>query len=180
MIRFFANGDTDVGYKAKASFLTVDQSNDPELKPRVGCGGLVESVGGAITMMNMVEDSNESSSEVLFDCIWIIRPPQGYMHVKSHISIRVDTFEKMSSSSTIDIIGGSTSDRPILAQLISSPSKSIASRNLVVPITTGFYVRLRGAFNEESRLAIVYTTFSYSSKFHSQSPSPPASPFSLM
>lgn len=116
-------------------------------------------------MMNMVEDSNESSSEVLFDCIWIIRPPQGYVHMKSHISLRVDTFDKMSGPSTIDIIGGSTSDRPILEHLASSPSKSVASRNLVVPITTGFYVRLKGAFNEESRLAIVYTTFSYSSKF---------------
>jgi hypothetical protein len=53
MMRFYANGGSDIGYRAKASFLSVEQSKNPELKARIGCGGLVESVGGAITMMNV-------------------------------------------------------------------------------------------------------------------------------
>lgn len=45
MIRFHANGGSDLGYKAKFSFLTVEQAKEPEMKVRSGCGGLVESVG---------------------------------------------------------------------------------------------------------------------------------------
>lgn len=166
MIRFYANGASDSGYKAKASFLSMEQSNNPELKARIGCGGLVESVGGAITMMNMVSPSTNGSMEESdnFDCIWIVRPPQGYMQMKTHISLRVETFEKMAAPSDITILQGSTSDRPILETLESSTKNSISSRNLVVPITSGFYVRLRGSFNSASRLAIVYTAFSYTSK----------------
>lgn len=166
MIRFYANGGSDAGYRAKVSFLTIEQSKDPEMKARVGCGGLVESVGGAITMMDMVNSNiNETNSEVVFDCIWIIRPPQGYLQLKTHISLKVETFEKMASKSEITIVQGSTSDRPVLENIESSSINSVSSRNLVVPITSGFYVRLRGKFNDESRLAIVYTAFSYSSKF---------------
>lgn len=165
MVRFFANGGTDAGYRAKVSFLTVEQSKEPELKARIGCGGLVETVGGAITMMNMVTaDVNETDPEAIFDCIWIVRPSQGYMHMKTHISLKVETFEKMASKSEISIVQGTTSDHPELERIESSPLTSVSSRNLVVPITAGFYVRLRGKFNAESRLAIVYTAFSYSSK----------------
>lgn len=165
MIRFFANGGSDVGYRAKVSFLTIEQSKDPELKARVGCGGLVESVGGAITMMNMVGSNiNDTSPEAIFDCIWIIRPPQGYMHLKTHISLKVETFDKMASTSEIRILQGTTSNRPELEKIESSSTSLISSRNLVVPITSGFYVRLRGRFNSESRIAIVYTAFSYASE----------------
>jgi len=171
MIRFYANGGSDHGYKAKLSFVTNEQSRDPELKARIGCGGLVETVGGAITMMNMVEANlNETSPEVLYDCIWIIRPPPGYRHMKTHISLKLETFDKMAGASEVIIVQGITSDRPILEKIESSSLTSMSSRNLVVPISSGFYVRLRGKFNVDSRLAIVYTAFSYSRKSVSFSP----------
>lgn len=167
MIRFYANGGSEVGYRADVSILTSAQAKDPELKTRIGCGGLVESVGGAITMMNMVNpNDNETEAEVSFDCIWIVRPPQGYQHMKTHISLKVESFDKMASRSEITILQGTTSDRHVLETLKSSKTKSVSSRNLVVPITSGFYVRLKGKFNADSRLAIVYTAFSYSSKCH--------------
>lgn len=165
LVRFYANGGTDAGYRAKVSFLTVEQAKQPELKARIGCGGLVETVGGAITMMNMVSPS-DNETDAVFDCIWIVRPSQGYMHMKTHISLKVETFEKMASKSEIIIVQGITTDRPELERIESSPTNSVSSRNLVVPITAGFYVRLRGKFNADSRLAIVYTAFSYSSKSH--------------
>ena len=165
MVRFYSNGGSDIGYKAKASFLSIEDSKSPELKARVGCGGLVDSIGGAITMMNMIDNSvNETNSEMLYDCIWIVRPTIGYTFQKTHISLKVETFEKMASKSEIIILQGITSDRSVLESLKSSSMKSVSSRNLVVPITSGFYVRLRGKFNSDSRLAIVYTAFSYSSK----------------
>ena len=165
MVRFYANGGSDVGYRANVSYINLEQSKDPELRARIGCGGLVESVGGAITMMNMINpNDNDTNVEVTFDCIWIVRPPQGYRHMKTHISLKVEAFEKMASMSEITILQGTTSDRPVLENLFSSSSTSVSSRNLVVPITSGYYVRLRGKFNVESRLAIVYTAFSYSSE----------------
>ncbi|CRL03322.1 CLUMA_CG016193, isoform A [Clunio marinus] len=163
MVKFSANDDTDIGYRAKATFLTVEESSNSNLKVQIGCGGLVESVGGAITMMNMVSKNvNESDNQNNFDCIWLVRPPQGYMRIKTHISLKVEVFEKMAGKSEIIIIEGMTSNRPILEQLESSTETSVSSRNLVLPISSGFYIRLRGKFNSESRLAIVYTAFSYS------------------
>lgn len=185
MIRFDANGGSDVGYRARASFITIEQSRDPEFKPKTGCGGMVssallgrkikfnpntpqvESIGGAITMMNMVPANiNDTDDESLFDCIWIIRPLQGFMHLKTHLSLKVETFEKMAAKSEIVIIQGTTSNRAVLEGIESSSSSSKSSRNLVVPISSGLYVRLRGRFNRESRLAIVYTAFSYSSELN--------------
>lgn len=166
MVRFYANGATDAGYRGQVSFLTIEQAKQPELKARIGCGGLVETIGGAITMMDMVSSNiNDTESEAIFDCIWIIRPSPSYMHMKTHISLKVETFEKMASKSEITISEGITSNRPQLEHIESSPSQSMTSRNLVVPVTSGFYVRFRGKFNAESRLAIVYTAFSYSSKY---------------
>lgn len=165
MVRFYSNGGSDIGYKALASFLSLEQSKNSELKARVGCGGLVESIGGAITMMKMVDpNGNDTDTEILYDCIWLVRPTQGYSFQKTHISLKVETFEKMASKSEITILQGTTSDQPILETIESSSIRSASSRNLVVPITSGFYVRLRGKFNTDSRLAIVYTAFSYTSK----------------
>lgn len=161
MIRFHANGGSDAGYKAKITFLTDGQASDADMKPRTGCGGAVDSVGGAITMMDMVDESSKDADE-LYDCIWIVRPPDGYMHMKTHVSLRVETFEQMASKSEIVILQGTTSDRPVLERLESSPTNSVSTRTLVAPITSGFYVRFRGKFNSKSRLTIVYTAFSYS------------------
>ena len=122
--------------------------------------------------MNMVEPSvngtlegDGDEEEVAYDCIWIIRPPPGYMHLKTHISLRVETFEKMASKSEITILQGTTSDRPLMERVVSSLNVDVQSRDVVVPITSGFYVRLRGKFNSESRIAIVYTAFNFGSKF---------------
>lgn len=161
-IRFYANGGSDIGYKADVSALMEKDISNADLRAKTGCGGMVDSVGGAITMMHMMVDQSSKAGE-LFDCIWIIRPAVGYL-MKTHVSLKVETFDKMASKSEIIILQGTTSDRPVLERLESSNLKSVSSRSLVVPITSGFYVRFRGKFNYESRLAIVFTAFSYSSE----------------
>lgn len=166
-IRFNANGGTDLGYKAKVLFLSaLDISEYSTAK--TNCGGLVDTIGGVITMMNMSgKDFNESSS-VLYDCIWIVKPPEAYLQIKSHVSIKVENFEKMASESEIKIHQGITSDKAIIEHLKSSPDSSVSSRNFIAPLSAGFYVRLRGRFNPQSRLAIVYAAFSYSSEIFIQ------------
>lgn len=56
------------------------------------CGGYVENLGGAITMMNMVERGGPVK---LYDCIWLIRPPSNYYHLKTDIYLKVSTFLDM-------------------------------------------------------------------------------------
>ena len=131
---------------------------------QTNCGGLVDTIGGVITMMNMSGREFNDSSSALYDCIWIIKPPEAYLQIKSHISIKVENFEKMDADSEIQIHQGITSDKPMIEVLRSSPDNPVASRNLIAPLSAGFYVRLRGRFNAKSRLAIVYAIFSYSSE----------------
>lgn len=147
--------------------MTPEEINNDEVLARTGCGGFVDMRGGAITMMNMVKPPmNESISEgVFYDCIWLIRPAQSFSFLKTHISLKVETFEDMGSPSEISIIEGTTSVGRVLQTLESSPIRSVSSKNFITSITSGFYIRLRGKFTHESRLAIVYTAFSYSSKF---------------
>lgn len=123
--------------------------------------------GGAITMMNMVEPpTNKSLNEgIFYDCIWLIRPAQTFSFLKTHISLKVETFEDMGSPSEISIIEGTTSVGRVLQNLESSSIRSVSSKNFITSIKSGFYIRMRGKFTHESRLAIVYTAFSYSSKF---------------
>lgn len=92
LLRFNANGATGMGYRAIVHFLTTYQLNDTQIKPDINCGGHVEMMGGAITMMNMV--SNDTAPR-FYDCIWLIRPPIIYSHLKTHISLRVDSFDKL-------------------------------------------------------------------------------------
>lgn len=92
LIRFNANGATGVGYRALINFIKVSQLDDIEIRPDTNCGGHVEMMGGAITMMNMVSNDTEPR---LYDCIWLIRPPMTYSHLKTHISLRVDSFDKL-------------------------------------------------------------------------------------
>lgn len=89
-----ASGGTGLGFRANIRFLTLAQLNQTA-KPSTDCGGLVESFGGAITMMNMVSNTSEPK---LFDCIWLIKPPNNYMHLKTHLLVRIDTFENMCKS----------------------------------------------------------------------------------
>lgn len=163
-IRFNANGGSDLGYKAKIWFISALDLTDMSVA-QTNCGGLVDTIGGVITMMNMSGKELNESSSALYDCIWIIKPPEAYLQIKSHISIQVQNFEKMAAGSEIQIHQGITSDKPMIELIRSSPDNSVASRNLIAPLSAGFYVRLRGRFNSESRLAIVYAIFSYSSKF---------------
>jgi hypothetical protein len=160
-IRFNANGGEGI-YKAKISCITEEESLDSDMRPRTQeCGGLVPSMGGFITMMNMpIKEDNP----IFYDCIWLVRPSHRYDTSKTHLSIQVETFESMASDSEITIHEGTDSDKNILESLKSSRDTSVQSKNLVVPIKKGFYVRFRGKLNDKSRLAIVYTSFSYSSK----------------
>lgn len=163
-VRFKANNAADLGFKAIVKFIKPNEALDSNLKPHVGCGGLVQSVGGAITMMNMLKE-NDTETEINYDCIWLIRPRRGYMNLKSHLSIKVETFDKMSSDSEISIIQGTYSTGLLLERIEADPLESVSSNNLAVPFNLGIYVRLRGRFNTESRLAIVYTAFSYKSEY---------------
>lgn len=85
--KFHANGGTGFGYSAGITYLSQVQVNQ---STNTHCGGLVGSFGGAITMMNMT-----NSTAKLFDCIWLIKPPNSYLHVKTHLLVRINTFENM-------------------------------------------------------------------------------------
>ena len=167
-IRFNANGGSDMGYKAKVWFISALDLTDMAVA-QTNCGGLVDTIGGVITMMNMSGKEFNESSSALYDCIWIIKPPEAYLQIKSHISIKVENFEEMASDSEIQIHQGITSDKPMIELLRSSEGGAVASRNLIAPLSAGFYVRLRGRFNSKSRLAIVYAIFSYSSEYDNSS-----------
>ncbi|XP_074028468.1 CUB and LDLa domain isoform X4 [Leptinotarsa decemlineata] len=85
-IRFYANGASDFGFKATYSFI-LGTLDDLVFKPIIGCGGNVNNLGGGITMMNMLESGTK-----LFDCVWIIKPPESLLHRKTHLYVKVATF----------------------------------------------------------------------------------------
>jgi hypothetical protein len=74
-------------------FITPIASTLPSVRPITNCGGFVENIGGAITMMKMSENSTDATK--IFDCIWIVKPPNSYLHLKTHLSLRIDSFENM-------------------------------------------------------------------------------------
>ncbi|XP_062540413.1 uncharacterized protein LOC134208662 [Armigeres subalbatus] len=156
IIRFYANGGSGLGYRARVSFLTVESAENPLMLPETSCGGVVENVGGAITMMEMVHGVDEGR---IFDCIWLIKPPNTYAHLKTHLSLRVDTFGKMAPNSLLTVIQGTTSDGGIMD--VIRPTVGGQGKSYVTPLTSGFYVHLRATFVMQSRLALVYTAFSY-------------------
>lgn len=156
IIRFYANGGSGLGYRAKVSFLTVDSSLNPSMLPDTNCGGMVENIGGAITMMKMVPSGNETR---IFDCVWLLKPPNTYAHLKTHLSLKIDTFELMGPNSMLTVIQGITSDNAILD--VVRPISGGSGKNYVVPLTSGFYVHLRATFGVQSRMALVYAAFSY-------------------
>ncbi|KAK7071859.1 hypothetical protein SK128_015634 [Halocaridina rubra] len=65
----------------------------------------------------------------------------------------------MASATTLEIRQGVTSDDYLLEKIEGGDPKT--TQEHVVAVDTGFYVRLRGFFNKNSKLAIVYTSFSY-------------------
>lgn len=88
-VLFYGNDGTGAGYRATINYST-QKNHTNEMTTSTHCGGLVESYGGAITMMNM---TNASTSA--FDCIWIVKPPNSYLHLKTHLVVRIDTIENM-------------------------------------------------------------------------------------
>ncbi|EAT33410.1 AAEL014315-PA [Aedes aegypti] len=156
IIRFYANGGSGLGYRARVSFLTIDSAANPLMLPDTNCGGVVENVGGAITMMKMVQGVDDGR---IFDCIWLVKPPNTYAHLKTHLSLRVDTFEKMGPNSLLTVVQGTTSDGGILD--VIRPNAGGQEKSYVTPLTSGFYVHLRATFVVQSRMALVYAAFSY-------------------
>ncbi|XP_058836488.1 uncharacterized protein LOC131693035 isoform X2 [Topomyia yanbarensis] len=156
IVRFFANGGSGLGYRAKVSFLTEESASEPSVLPDTNCGGMVENIGGAITMMNMVPSDNDSK---IFDCIWLVKPPNTYAHLKTHLSLKINTLEKIGPNSMLTMIQGTTSNNAVMDVVRSSMQGN--GRNYVVPLTTGFYIHLRGTFTIYTRMALVYAAFSY-------------------
>lgn len=89
LIRFYANGGTGLGYKAFYSFV-VGHAFDKSVQPITDCGGYVENLGGAITMMDMVGEGVKT-----YDCVWLIRPPKNFLHMKTHMYLKVVAFADM-------------------------------------------------------------------------------------
>lgn len=89
LIRFYANGGTGLGYKAFYSFV-IGHLYDKSIQPITDCGGYVENLGGAITMMDMVGQGAKT-----YDCVWLIRPPKNFLHMKTHMYLKVVTFTDM-------------------------------------------------------------------------------------
>lgn len=160
-MKFYANGATGLGFRAELLFLTEHQINatNNKVRPITDCGGHVETLGGAITMMHMV--SNETESK-MYDCYWLIRPPSSYFRMKTHMSLRVAIFENMAPRSELIIRKGMTSDRSTLDVVKSSLTDPM--KFYVASLADGFYVSFRGVFNANSKLALVYTAFSLMGK----------------
>lgn len=87
VIRFYANGGTNIGFKLMYTYLLGDQNNTAS-KTNTDCGGLVDNLGGAITMMEMTGEEEKK-----YNCFWLIKPPQGYMHIKTHLYAKVTKFQ---------------------------------------------------------------------------------------
>ncbi|XP_042229714.1 uncharacterized protein LOC121871453 [Homarus americanus] len=153
-IRFSGNGETARGFNLQYSFI---DAKSVEVYPAItDCGGFVTNFGGTITMMNMAK---EDSNFTMYDCVWIVQPPQNYAF-KSHLSIRVVQFDDMVSGTRLDIRQGVTSEDYLL-ETVEGGTGASRGQEHVAAVDTGFYVRLRGAFTKHSKLAIVYTSFSY-------------------
>ncbi|XP_075221183.1 CUB and LDLa domain isoform X2 [Lycorma delicatula] len=165
LIRFYANGGSGIGYKAVYSFIT-GSFEEKSIKPITDCGGYVGNLGGAITMMNMVERSKGETIKS-YDCVWLIRPPGNFYHLKTHLYLKVETFLDMAGNTELIVRQGQTSEGPLL-ETVRHPMAQFAGsrprthiREHVIPLSTGYYVSLRGTFNVASRLAIVYSAFTY-------------------
>lgn len=109
------------------------------------------------------------------------------MHLKTHLLLRIDTFEKMGTTTTNSEISistteinekfhfaanesnvivreGATSESTLLEHYDWPRDKIKPFTNLVTTLSSGFYVSFRGVFDESTRFAIIYTAFSYMGK----------------
>ncbi|XP_014608718.1 PREDICTED: uncharacterized protein LOC106789207 isoform X2 [Polistes canadensis] len=157
LIRFYANGGTGLGYKAFYSFV-IGHLYDKSIQPITDCGGYVENLGGAITMMDMVGQGVKT-----YDCVWLIRPPKNFLHMKTHMYLKVVAFADMAGNTELTIKQGPTSALLPL-EVLRHPVSQLQPprhREHIAPVTSGFHVSLRGTFGPTSHLAIAYTAFSY-------------------
>uniref|UniRef100_A0A0C9RJQ6 NETO1_1 protein n=1 Tax=Fopius arisanus TaxID=64838 RepID=A0A0C9RJQ6_9HYME len=162
LIRFYANGGTGLGYKAFYSYV-IGHLYENSVQPITDCGGYVENLGGTITMMDMVNQGVKT-----YDCVWLIRPPKNFLHMKTHMYIKVITFANMAGSTELIIRQGPTSALLPLEILRHPGQVQLArTREHIAPITSGFHVSLRGAFSSTSRVAIAYAAFGYMDCFSS-------------
>ncbi|XP_078045991.1 CUB and LDLa domain isoform X2 [Augochlora pura] len=157
LIRFYANGGTGLGYKAFYSFV-IGNAFDKSVQPITDCGGYVENLGGAITMMDMVGEGVKT-----YDCVWLIRPPKNFLHAKTHMYLKVVAFADMAGNTELIVRQGPTSALLPL-EILRHPATQVQPpryREHVAPVTSGFHVSLRGTFGSLSHLAIAYAAFSY-------------------
>ncbi|XP_076670052.1 CUB and LDLa domain isoform X2 [Andrena cerasifolii] len=157
LIRFYANGGTGLGYKAFYSFV-IGHAFDKSVQPITDCGGYVENLGGAITMMDMVDEGVKT-----YDCVWLIRPPKNFLHMKTHMYLKVVTFADMAGNTELVVKQGPTSALLPL-EILRHPASQVQPprhREHVAPVTSGFHVSLRGTFGPSSHMAIAYAAFSY-------------------
>ncbi|CAG9831123.1 unnamed protein product [Diabrotica balteata] len=161
VVRFYANGASHLGFKASYSFI-LGNIEDSAFKPHIGCGGNVNNLGGGITMMNMVTEGT-----TLFDCVWIVKPPESLRHRKTHLYVKVATFLDFAGTTELTIKQGITSNQPSVEVLRNPMAHYGTSKQVehVVPINQGFYIRLRGMFTSKSNLAIIYAAFNYKDCF---------------
>ncbi|XP_033342685.2 CUB and LDLa domain isoform X1 [Megalopta genalis] len=157
LIRFYANGGTGLGYKAFYSFV-IGNAFDKSVQPITDCGGYVENLGGAITMMDMVGEGVKT-----YDCVWLIRPPKNFLHAKTHMYLKVVAFADMAGNTELVVRQGPTSALMPLETLRhpASQVQPIRYREHIAPVASGFHVSLRGTFGSPSHLAIAYAAFSY-------------------
>ncbi|KAH0956145.1 hypothetical protein HN011_001667 [Eciton burchellii] len=159
LIKFYANGGTGLGYKAFYSFVI---SHEYESLPITDCGGYVGNLGGTITMMNMVGQGVKT-----YDCVWLIRPPKNFLHTKRHMYLKIVSFADIAGNADLIIKQDSTSAL-ISLEVVQHPAdhlQPLRYREHITPITSGFYVSLRGTFGPNSHLAIAYAAFSYTDCF---------------
>ncbi|XP_060816755.1 uncharacterized protein LOC132907556 isoform X2 [Bombus pascuorum] len=157
LIRFYANGGTGLGYKAFYSFV-IGHPLDKSVQPITDCGGYVENLGGTITMLDMVGEGVKT-----YDCVWLIRPPKNFLHMKTHMYLKVITFADMAGNTELVVKQGPTSALLPL-EILRHPASQVQPprhREHVAPVTSGFHVSLRGTFGSSSHLAIAYAAFSY-------------------
>ncbi|KAH0567072.1 uncharacterized protein LOC123263832 isoform X1 [Cotesia glomerata] len=157
LIRFYANGGTGLGYKAFYSYV-IGHRYDKAIQPITDCGGYVENLGGTITMIDMVTDGVKT-----YDCVWLIRPPKNFLHMKTHVYLKIVTFADMAGNTELIIRQGPTSALLPL-EVLRHPASQLQPprmREHITPIVNGFHVSLRGTFGVNSKVAIAYAAFGY-------------------
>ncbi|XP_050689525.1 uncharacterized protein LOC126981911 [Eriocheir sinensis] len=153
-VRFSGNGETARGFNLRYSFVTAGSLQS--LAASTDCGGFVTNFGGTITMMNMASGKRNFT---VYDCVWLFQPPRNYAF-KSHLSIRLVQFQDVVPGSSVEVRQGLTSRDYQVEEVLGGAGGRRGEEHLAAA-DTGFYVRLRGGFTEKSKMALVYTSFSY-------------------